>query len=58
LHGLAGFADRVLRDLQVQLDKLLDAFEGGARQAEQRFDVALLGADDLFNGHHDGISWG
>jgi hypothetical protein len=54
LHVLRGVADRGLGDLEVQLDELLDAFEGGSGEAEQRFDVALLDADVLFNGHHVG----
>jgi hypothetical protein len=50
-----GIGDRRLGDLQVQLDQLLDAFEGGAGEAEKGFDVALLDIDDLFNGDHLGF---
>ena len=50
LGGFGGFAQRGLGDLQVQLDQLLDAFEGLGGQAEQGFDVGLLGGDELFSG--------
>ena len=58
LGVFGGFGHRGLGDLQVQFDQLLDAFEGLAGQAEQGFDVGLVGGNDLFNGHHGVVSGG
>ncbi|MNT13472.1 hypothetical protein D3C72_1484450 [compost metagenome] len=42
--------ERGLHDLQVQFDKLLDAFKCLGSQAEQRFQVCFLRCCDLFRG--------
>jgi hypothetical protein len=36
--------------LQVQFDELLDAFEGLVGQAEEGFDIGLVGGNNLFSG--------
>ena len=48
VHG--HFGQRRLGDLQVQLDQLLDAFEGLRGQAEQGLEVGLVGGGELFRG--------
>ena len=53
LGVFGGFADRGARHLQVQFDELLDAFERLVGQAEEGFDVGLLGGDNLVSGQHD-----
>jgi hypothetical protein len=50
LGGLGGLGQRGLGDLQVQLDELLDAFEGLVGQAEEGLDIGLVGGDQLFSG--------
>ena len=49
-----GFAQRGLCDLQVQLDELLDAFEGLGGEAEQGLDAGLLGGHELISGEGGG----
>jgi hypothetical protein len=49
------FAERGLRDLQVQLDQLFDAREGLAGQTQQGFGGGLVGGGDLFDGQHGGV---
>ncbi|SPA04202.1 hypothetical protein CBM2625_A100200 [Cupriavidus taiwanensis] len=44
------FGEGGLDDLQVQFDKLFDAFKRLGGQAEQRFEVSLLCCCDLFRG--------
>jgi len=54
-HGLAGFGGFGQGGLgggDVQLDELLDAFEGLRGQAEEGFDVGFLRGQDLFSGQH------
>ena len=55
LRGRGGFAERGLRDLQVQVDEFLDAFECLAGQAEHGFDIGFVGGDQLFRGLHLGL---
>jgi hypothetical protein len=44
----ADFGEHGLGDLHVQLDELLDAFEGLVGETEEGFDVGLLGSHHLF----------
>ena len=58
LHGQRGagrlgdFTDGGLGDLQVQLNELLDAFEGFVGETEEGLDIGALGGGDLFGGQH------
>jgi hypothetical protein len=48
---------RGLGGLQVQLDQLLDAFEGLVGQAEQGFEVGFLRGEELLGVSMMEISW-
>jgi hypothetical protein len=43
--------------LKVQLDQALNAFECLVGQAEQGFNIRLVGGNHLFNGHHLVLRW-
>ena len=58
-HGLGvggGFGQGGARGGNVQLHQLFNAFEGLVRQAEQGFDVGLLGSEDLLGGQRHVIT--
>jgi hypothetical protein len=58
LGGAGGFGQGGLGGGEVQLDELLDAFEGLGGQAEEGFDGGFLRGQDLFSGQHvDSPEW-
>ena len=49
---VGGFLQRRLGNLDIQLDELLDAFQGLLGETEHGLDVGFLGDNDLFSGQH------
>src|SRR5262249_3653983 len=54
LGRLGGFGQGGAGSGDVQFDDLLDAFESLGGQAEQGFDIGLLGGQQLLSGQHYG----